>query len=311
MDGSNGTPPRCPAAPPASFAGRAWLAFVRWFDTESNEAELASGAHERVDWLRVIPFIGMHAMCLGVIWVGFSWTALWVAVALYAARMFAITGFYHRYFSHKSFKTSRVAQFAFAVLGAASVQRGPLWWAAHHRHHHRTADTVHDVHSPGQHGFVWSHMGWFLSRAGFRTDRSMIPDLLRYPELRLLDRFDVLVPIALATALFLVGGAHLLIWGFFVSTVVLFHATVTINSLAHVFGSRRYATRDTSRNNFWLALLTFGEGWHNNHHHFPGSARQGFYWWEIDLTYYALRVLSWFRIVWDLKPVPRQKLLGS
>jgi stearoyl-CoA desaturase (delta-9 desaturase) len=307
MDGSNGTLPQTPAAPPLM---RAWRAFVCWFDTASGADEPGGAPDKRIDWLRVIPFIGMHAMCLGVFWVGFSWTALGVAAALYALRMFAITGFYHRYFSHKSFKTSRVAQFAFALLGAASVQRGPLWWAAHHRHHHRTADTEHDVHSPGQHGFVWSHMGWFLSRSGFRTDAGMIPDLLRYPELRWLDRFDVFVPIALATALFLAGGAQLLIWGFFVSTVVLFHATVTINSLAHQYGSRRYETADTSRNNFWLALLTFGEGWHNNHHHFPGSARQGFFWWEVDLTYYALRVLSWLRIVWDLKPVPPKKLQG-
>jgi stearoyl-CoA desaturase (delta-9 desaturase) len=231
--------------------------------------------------------------------------------------MFAITGFYHRYFSHKAFKTSRPMQFLFGLIGATSVQRGPLWWAAHHRNHHRHSDTELDVHSPVRHGFLWSHMGWFLTRAGFRTDRSRIKDLLRFPELRLLDRFDILVPVALAAALFLLGnwlesnhpglgtsGPQLLVWGFFVSTVVLFHATVTINSLAHRFGSRRYETSDDSRNNWWLALITFGEGWHNNHHHFPGSARQGFRWWEIDLTYYVLRLLSLFGLVWDLKPVP-------
>ena len=135
-------------------------------------------------------------------------------------------------------------------------------------------------------------MGWFLTSNGFRTDWRRIPDLARYPELRWLDRFDVLVPLALATALFLIGGGQLLIWGFFVSTVVLFHATVTINSLAHRFGTRRFDTRDDSRNNLWLALLTFGEGWHNNHHFFPGSARQGFRWWELDMTYYGLRLYA-------------------
>ena len=245
----------------------------------------------------MIPFIGMHVACLGVIWVGFSWIAFWVALALYALRMFAITGFYHRYFAHKAFKTSRALQFAFALIGAASVQRGPLWWAAHHRHHHRHADTERDIHSPLQRGFLWSHMGWFLTARGFRTHWEAIPDLQRYPELRWLDRFDIAVPVVLASALFFLGrwldrvhpalgtsGAQMLIWGFFVSTVVLFHATVTINSLAHRFGTRRFDTRDDSRNNWLLALLTFGEGWHNNHHHYPGSARQGFRWWEIDLT---------------------------
>ena len=298
-----------------SLLRRVALAFVRWFDTSSAGAD--DGDDRAIDWLRVVPFLGMHAMCFGVIWVGFSWFALWTAVALYAVRMFAITGFYHRYFAHKAFRTSRAMQFVFALVGAASVQRGPLWWAAHHRNHHRHADTERDPHSPGRHGFFWSHAGWFLTRGGFRTDLERIPDLARYPELRLLDRYDVFVPIALATALFLLGGwlerahpelgtsaAQLLVWGFFISTVVLFHATVTINSLAHRYGTRRFATADDSRNNAWLALITFGEGWHNNHHHFPGSARQGFAWWEIDVTYYGLRALAALGLVWDLKPVP-------
>ena len=293
---------------------RAAVALLRWFDTSQSSGEQLS---DRIDWLRVVPFVGMHLMCLGVIWVGFSWFALWTALALYALRMFAITGFYHRYFSHKAFKTSRPMQFVFALIGATSVQRGPLWWAAHHRNHHRHSDQPEDFHSPVQRGFWWSHIGWFLTPRGFATDWSTIKDLTRYPELRLIDRFDTLLPIALAWGLFALGGylerAHpelgtsagqLLIWGFFISTVVLFHGTVTINSLAHKFGKRRFETRDNSRNNVWLALITFGEGWHNNHHHFPGSARQGFRWWEIDLTYYLLRLMSWLGLVWELKPVP-------
>ena len=230
--------------------------------------------------------------------------------------MFAITGFYHRYFSHRTFRASRPVQFAFAVLGAASVQRGPLWWAAHQRHHHVHADTDMDRHTPRK-GFWRSHVGWFLTRGGFRTDPSRIRDLLKFPELRWLDRWDIAVPVALAVALYAAGeglahwapalgtdGPQLLVWGFFVSTVVLFHATVTINSLAHRWGRRRFPTRDDSRNNLLLALLTFGEGWHNNHHHFPGSTRQGFRWWEIDITWYGLRALQALRIVHDLKPVP-------
>ncbi len=318
-----------PAAKPAyqptapSALRRAKTSLLRWFDNTTADTVqgegLAVSDAQRVDWLRVLPFIGLHVAAACVFMVGFSWFAFWTAVLLYALRMFAITGFYHRYFSHKSFKTSRPLQFLFALIGTASVQRGPLWWAAHHRGHHRHADTDQDVHSPVTRSFFWSHMGWFLTRAGFGTDRSRIPDLVKFPELRWLDRFDVLVAIALATALFVLGGflernypqfgtnaTQLLIWGFFVSTVVLFHATVSINSLAHRFGSRRYATDDNSRNNGLLALVTFGEGWHNNHHHFPASARQGFFWWEIDLTWYVLKLMSWSRLIWDLKTVPAE-----
>ena len=288
---------------------------LAWFD---NKAVSDSQHFERrVEWLRTLPFIGMHLMCAGVIWVGVSSTALLVAAALYVLRLVAITGFYHRYFSHKTFRTSRALQFVFAVLGTMAVQRGPLWWAAHHRHHHAHADEQNDSHSPARHGFWWSHVGWFMNRSNFRTRSELIRDLMRYPELRFLDRFDIVPPIALAALLFFGGnalaqaypqldtsGAQLLIWGFFISTVLLHHVTFTVNSLAHRFGRRRYATSDDSRNNWWIALLTFGEGWHNNHHHFPGSVRQGFYWWEIDLTYYLLRAMAACGLIWDLKTVP-------
>jgi stearoyl-CoA desaturase (delta-9 desaturase) len=310
------TPDPTAAPQRVSAFRRGIAAFARWFDTGATADEPAA-AGDRVDWLRAIPFLGMHLACLAVFQVGVSWIAVAVAAALYAVRMFAITGFYHRYFSHRTFRTSRAVQFLFALIGASCVQRGPLWWAAHHRNHHRHSDTARDVHSPVVHGFWRSHVGWFLTRRGFRTDWERIRDLARYPELRVLDRFDTLVPVLLAVVLFLLGGWlekaapqlgtdawQMLVWGFFVSTVALFHATVTINSLAHRFGKRRFETRDDSRNNLWLALLTFGEGWHNNHHFFPGSARQGFRWWEIDLTYYGLRTMALLRLVHDLKPVP-------
>jgi stearoyl-CoA desaturase (delta-9 desaturase) len=305
-----------PPAAASSARLRGLGALMRWFDTQAEEA-LDPTQADRIDWVRVLPFIGLHLACLGVIWVGFSWFAFWTALSLYGVRMFAITGFYHRYFSHRSFKTSRTIQFIFAVIGASAVQRGPLWWAAHHRHHHRTADTIEDLHSPVTHSFLRSHMGWFLTRAGFGTNWKAIPDLARFPELRWLDRYDVVVPVFLAVGLYGLGawlkvahpmlgtsGPQLLVWGFFISTIFLFHAAVTINSLAHRFGSRRYATRDNSRNNFWLAVLTFGEGWHNNHHFFPGSARQGFRWWEVDLTFYVLRAMAAVGLVRDLKSVP-------
>jgi len=286
-----------------------------WFD--SHAAAPAGTAARSIDWLRVAPFIGMHLGCLAVLWTGWSATAIATALGLYALRMFAITGFYHRYFPHKAFRASRALQFAFAVLGASAVQRGPLWWASQHRHHHVHADGALDAHSPDRQGFLWAHMGWFLARENFATREELVRDLAKFPELRFLDRYDVLVPALLAAVLYAAGewlayaypaaatdGAMLLVWGFCISTVVLYHATFTVNSLAHSVGSRRYASRDRSRNNWWLALLTFGEGWHNNHHHFPGSARQGFFWWEIDLTYYGLRLLAAAGLIRDLRPVP-------
>ncbi|WP_354013044.1 acyl-CoA desaturase [Dyella japonica] len=286
-----------------------------WFDAGAEGA--ASSNPRRIDWVRAIPFVAMHLACLGVILVGTSPVAMLTAAALYAIRMFALTGFYHRYFSHRAFRTSRAVQFVFALIGASCVQRGPLWWAAHHRNHHRHADTALDPHSPTVHGFLWSHAGWFLTSEAFRTDLDRVTDLRGFPELRWLDRYDTVVPVALALLLFGFGsllhvlapswgtsGGQMLVWGFFISTIVLFHATVTINSLAHRFGRRRFPTHDDSRNNTWLALITFGEGWHNNHHFYPGSARQGFRWWEIDLTWYGLRFLALLGLVWDLKPVP-------
>ena len=293
----------------------AFGALRAWFDNAAAVPQ--AGSARGIDWARVVPFIALHLGCLAVFWTGWSGTAVLTALTLYAVRMFAITGFYHRYFSHKAFRTSRAMQLAFAVLGATAVQRGPLWWASQHRHHHAHADGEHDAHSPRRHGFLWAHLGWFLARENFAARGEVVKDLAKYPELRFLDRFDVAVPLLLVAFLYGTGewlaharpelatdGAMLVVWGFCVSTVLLYHATFTVNSLAHTIGRRRYATRDSSRNNPWLALLTFGEGWHNNHHHFPGSARQGFYWWEIDPTYYGLRLLAWTGLIRDLRPVP-------
>jgi stearoyl-CoA desaturase (delta-9 desaturase) len=293
------------------------LSLRRWFDTEAAVDLIPQADIKQVDWFRIIPFVIMHTMCLGVIWVGWSGFAILTAAGLYFIRMFAITGFYHRYFSHNSFKTNRFWQFMFAVIGNSSVQRGPLWWAAHHRHHHRYADTDKDIHSPSRHGFIWSHIGWLTSPANFPTKMNYVQDWAKFPELRWINRFDIAIPVLLAVFLFWGGsilqayapgletsGPQLLIWGFFISSVVLFHGTVTINSFDHMIGTRRYDTPDTSRNNAVLALITLGEGWHNNHHHYAITARQGFYWWEIDMTYYLLKILSWLGIVWDLRDLP-------
>jgi len=274
--------------------------FAQWFDSSAGEPS----TDDRIDWLRVLPFIVLHAGCFGVIWVGWSWTGIFVALGLYLVRMFAVTAFYHRYFSHRAFQTNRAWQFVFAVLGNTSAQRGPLWWAAHHRNHHRHSDQEHDAHSPHQHGVLWSHIFWFTTPRNFGTEYEQVPDLARYPELRFLDRFDWVVPALFAATLFAIGGAHLLVWGFFISTVALFHGTCLINSAAHLMGRRRYETGDESRNSFILAIVTLGEGWHNNHHYSPGSVRQGHRWWEIDLTWYILLLLERLGIVSDLRGLP-------
>jgi stearoyl-CoA desaturase (Delta-9 desaturase) len=247
----------------------------------------------------------IHALAVvGVILTGWSWKGLALAAALYAGRMLFVCLGYHRYFSHRTFKTSRPFQFVLAFLAQTSAQKGVLWWAAHHRRHHRYSDAPLDVHSAKQYGLWTSHVGWVLSRDNDATRFDEVPDLAHYPELRWLDRWKLLPAFALAALLLAIGGVHGLVWGFFVSTVLLWHGTFTINSLSHLIGRRRYATGDESRNNWLLAIVTLGEGWHNNHHHFCAATRQGFRWWEIDITYYALRALQAVGLVWEIREPP-------
>jgi stearoyl-CoA desaturase (Delta-9 desaturase) len=255
--------------------------------------------------VQTLPYWGVHALAItGVILTGFSWLGVALAVACYVPRMFFVTGAYHRYFSHRSFKTSRWFQFVLALGATLTAQKGPLWWAAHHRVHHKLSDEPGDLHSVVQSGFWWAHHGWILSRDLEATDLSRIKDFTKYPELRWLNRWWMLPPIALGAITFLAGGFFALVWAFAVAQVLCWHGTFTINSLSHLWGNRRYATRDDSRNNLALALITMGEGWHNNHHHYQVSARQGFFWWEIDVTYYVLRGLAAVGLIWDLHGVP-------
>jgi stearoyl-CoA desaturase (delta-9 desaturase) len=262
-------------------------------------------------WLVSLPFYAVHvAAVVGVVLVGFSWQGVALALGLYYLRMFGVTGGYHRYFSHRTYRTSRAFQFFLAVLAQTSVQKGALWWAAHHRDHHKYSDTPKDPHSYRDYGFWYSHVGWILSTETEDTDYSRIPDMARYPELRWLNNWHLVPPVTLAVGLWLVGGWPALVWGFFVSTTLLWHGTFTINSLSHIWGKRRYATTDDSKNNPVLAIVTMGEGWHNNHHYYPRSVRQGFHWWQIDMTYYVLRALAAVGLVWDLH-VPTQKVIDG
>jgi stearoyl-CoA desaturase (delta-9 desaturase) len=265
-----------------------------------SDAEL-----DKLRWLGNLPYWGVHvAAVVGPILVGFSWAALiWVA-ATYAVHIFSITGVYHRYFSHRTYKTSRWFQFVIALVGVTAVQKGPLWWAAHHRHHHKYSDKPEDVHSPVQRGFWWSHHLWILAKRHQMTHYDRVKDLAQFPELMFLEKYENFIVIAYATALYFIGGPTALVYGFFVSTVLVWHATFTINSLSHVWGKRRYQTTDDSRNNVFLALLTFGEGWHNNHHHYQRAARQGFFWWEIDITFYILKTFQAVGLIWDMQGVP-------
>jgi stearoyl-CoA desaturase (delta-9 desaturase) len=272
--------------------------------------------HSDVVYPSAVPFVLVHLACLGAIWSGVTWTAVIMAVVLYWGRIFAIGAGYHRYFSHRAYSTSRAFQFILAVASQSTLQKSVLWWAAKHRHHHLHSDTELDVHSPRHTGFLYSHMGWIFARRHDSFDMVKVADLARYPELMWLHRHERVPAYVLAVLCFLIGGWPGLFVGFFCSTVLVFHGTFCINSLAHVSGAKRYVTGDDSRNNWLLAIFTMGEGWHNNHHACQSSVRQGFRWWEYDPTYYGLKALSWTGLVWDFKAPPaallrNEQRLGS
>lgn len=295
---------------------------LKWFDNEQAASDQKGNDGEHIDLSRIIPFIAMHVACLAVFYVGYSHTALLVMCISYLVRMFAITAFFHRFFSHKSFKTFRWVQVTFAVIGTTATQRGPLWWAAHHRRHHCHADTASDVHTPDK-GFWESHVLWFLRKNNFKTNHSQVKDLSAVKSLYWIDRYDMIFPLLYGLLLFVLGswvaasfpelgtsGGQFLVWGYFISTVLLAHVTFCINSLAHLVGKRDYQTNDNSKNSFILALLTLGEGWHNNHHCAPGSIKQGFKPWQIDISYYVLKLMECCGLIWDVK-YPNKELLNK
>ncbi len=289
---------------------------LRWVAPTPEVDEPPENLEKQVEWFRCLPFVAIHLAALSVFLLPFSWFCVLLAMGSYLIRMFAITAFYHRYFSHRTFETSRIFQFLGAFVACAAGQRGPLWWAAHHRRHHRHSDTDEDLHSPHSQSFLQSHVFWFMTEYALPTAMKEIPDLRKFPELRFLNRFDWIPVLVLAGAAYLLGetawaqnsfsatGLQCLAWGFLLPTVALYHATFCVNSITHIFGKRRFATKDHSRNNLLVSIITLGEGWHNNHHFFPGSARQGFRKREFDPTYYVLKLLAHLRIVRNLRPVP-------
>jgi len=270
---------------------------------------------------KTLEMIVIHMVPLLAIFTGataFDWT---VAIVLYFLRMFFVTGFYHRYFSHHTFKTSRWFQFIMAFLAETSMQKGVLWWGAHHRVHHRYSDQAADPHSMKLYGFWYSHIGWILGPDFKETEFAGIKDFSKYKELVWLNKYYIVPPITLMVIVMVLGGIvnggsimaafsvpgglSTLFIGYFLSTVVLYHGTFSINSIMHKLGKQRYESGDESKNSALLALITLGEGWHNNHHYYMSSTRQGFFWWEFDITYYLLKVLSWFGLIWDIKEVPK------
>ncbi len=257
-----------------------------------------------LDRLSLVLFIAMHVACLLGILYPPTWKLAILATASYIVRMWAITVGYHRYFAHHSFKAGRVFQLILGILGTTAMQNGPLWWASWHRRHHKHADEAGDPHSPRQLGFFRAHLGWIFDGQHGDPELANVGDLTRFPELRVLERYNWVPLVASAVGCYFIAGVAGVVWGFVISTIVLDHVTMLINSMAHVWGTRRYDTADDSRNNALLAFLTLGEGWHNNHHHYMSSARQGVKAWEVDVSFYSIRVLSWLGVVWDVRLPP-------
>jgi stearoyl-CoA desaturase (delta-9 desaturase) len=257
--------------------------------------------------LAILIFWAVQASAVLVFFVPFTWGLLALWAVSHFSRAVGLTLAFHRYFAHRAFQMNRATRFFWAFVGTAAMQKGPLWWAGHHVNHHRFADREGDPHSPMVSGVYYAHIGWFLNDA--RNDRleptnPVVRDFSTAPEIAFLDRYFFVPPLLLATTMFLMGGFTWLVWGFCVPTMTLAHATFAINTVNHMFGSRRFDTIDESRNNPLTALFAAGEGWHNNHHRYQRAARNGFYWWEIDLTWYAIRAMALLGLAWDLQPVP-------
>ena len=252
---------------------------------------------------RLSAFAASHLVALAAIWTGITPASLLLCAGVFSFQILAVTIGYHRYFSHRAFRTSRAMQLVLAVCAQTSLQKGVLWWAGHHRYHHRHSDQHDDLHSP-RHGVWWAYAGWIFDDSTVQPRLEEVRDLVKFPELRFLDRFEYTPGILLALPCFAIAGLPGVVVGFAWGTVLSHHATFANNCFAHIFGTRAYDTDDDSRNNWFLAVITFGEGWHNNHHRYPGAARHGFRWWQIDLTYYVLRVLEKLGLIWDLRQPP-------
>ncbi|PON48098.1 Fatty acid desaturase, type 1, core [Parasponia andersonii] len=234
----------------------------------------------------------------------FSWGGFWVAVALYIVTgLFGITLSFHRNLSHRSFKLPKWLEYSFAYCGALALQGNPIDWVSTHRYHHQYCDSKRDPHSPIE-GFWFSHMSWLFDTNSVTQrcgDPNNVSDLEKQPFYKFLQSTYMVHPIALGVLLYAVGGFPFLVWGMGVRIVWVYHITWLVNSACHVWGRQAWMTGDLSRNNWWVALLAFGEGWHNNHHAFEYSARHGLEWWQLDMTWYVVRLLQAIGLATEVK----------
>lgn len=287
-------------------------------DAAWHRAQRRSAHRRSPNGVHQVRFLLIHLIPFALIWTGATTFDWMVCASLYLVRMFFVTAGYHRYFSHRTYKTSRLFQFFLGFMAQTSAQKGVLWWSASHRLHHKYSDTPQDPHSLKLFGFWYSHVGWIIGPDYAETRTDSVKDLTKFPELVWLNKYHLVPAITLGVVVTLVGGwvnggsvstmfTHgwsTLVVGFFLSTVILYHATFSVNSIMHKFGKARYRTNDESKNSWWLAIISLGEGWHNNHHYYQSATRQGFFWWEYDITYYILKLLSWIGVVWDIREVP-------
>jgi stearoyl-CoA desaturase (Delta-9 desaturase) len=260
--------------------------------------------------LSLAPLLTVHLALLAIPFIEWSWWyVVWIVVLTRVIGLGVTVGL-HRYFSHRSFKTPRWCQFLLAAAGCSALQKGPLWWAIHHRLHHRHSDDLGDPHSPVMDGFLYGHMGWLFARDLMHPDEKIVHDLTKYPELVWLDRFWMLPGLLLAAACFALGGWGGLVYGYCLSVVLIFQITFAVNSFGHLFGPQRFDTGEGSRNNMLLGYLAMGDGWHNNHHRAPYSARHGFAWYELDMSFMFIRLMRLVGLAWDVK-VPSRALMAG
>ncbi|MBI1790784.1 MAG: fatty acid desaturase [Acidobacteria bacterium] len=264
----------------------------------------SSSSKLKINWLTTTVLVVFHLGAVAALFM-FDWKAVLVASFLYWLAIGCGIGMgYHRLLTHRSYKVPRFIEQFLAICGTLTLEGGPIFWVATHRLHHQNSDKPGDPHSPRD-GAFWSHMGWIMLGESKHSDTRQMsrytPDLSKDPFYRWLNSFHYVPLVILGLTLLAVGGVKMMMWGVFVRVVVGLHSTWLVNSATHMWGRRRFRTTDDSRNNWWVALLTFGEGWHNNHHAHPNSSRHGLAWYELDLTYVQIRLLELFGVARGVK----------
>ena len=266
--------------------------------------------HRKLNWSIITVLVVLHAAAIAAMFM-FSWKALLASAFLYwIGNGLGISMGYHRLHTHRSYKLPQWLEYFLAICATFALEGGPIFWVATHRVHHQFSDKPGDPHSPRE-GVWWSHIGWMLVGESGHSNTTLLakyaPDLAKDRFYVWLNDYHWLFTVALVPVLFLIGGLPLMFWGVGARIVFGLHATWAVNSVTHLWGGRRFETRDDSRNNWWVALLTFGEGWHNNHHAHPTSARHGLAWYELDISWLHITVLKWLGIAKSVRVVKVEK----